>query len=208
MDNKETDSKIPIYKLTSKEKVLDYYDKWANKAQFNQDMIDWNYTAPSNTVHLLDQYIDNKNAIILDAGCGTGLAGIELKNKGYVNIHGVDFSQRMLNLIPHGIYQITELIDLNHPLKFEKDTFDAITCVGTFTYGHVKAHALYEFVRIVKKQGLICFTINEGIYKEYKFDKMMDELSKNNLWKIIEFAKSSYIVNKDIEAWLCIAKKI
>ena len=37
---------------------------------------------------------------------------------------------------------------------------------------------------------------------------MMDELSKNNLWKIIEFAKSSYIVNKDIEAWLCIAKKI
>ena len=68
MDNKDTDSKIPIYKLTSKEKVLDYYDKWANKAQFNQDMIDWNYTAPSNTVHLLDQYINNKNAIILDAG--------------------------------------------------------------------------------------------------------------------------------------------
>ena len=81
-------------------------------------------------------------------------------------------------------------------------------CVGTFTFGHVKPHALNEFIRITKNKGLICFTINEGIYKEYKFDKMMDELSKNNLWEIIEFAKSSYIVNKDIEAWLCIAKKI
>ena len=208
MDNKDTDSKIPIYKLTSKEKVLDYYDKWANKSQFNKDMIDWNYTAPLNTVHLLDQYIDNKNAIILDAGCGTGLAGIELKNKGYVNIHGVDFSQRMLNLIPHGIYQTTELIDLNHPLKFEKDTFDAITCVGTFTYGHVKAHALYEFVRIVKKQGLICFTINEGIYEEYGFDQKIKELSNNNFWVMKEFFKSDYIASKNVNAWLGIAEII
>lgn len=208
MDNKNTNNKIPIYKLTTKEKVLDYYDKWTNKAQFNQDMIDWNYTAPSNTVHLLDQHIENKNAMILDAGCGTGLVGIELKNKGYVNIHGVDFSQKMLDLIPDKIYQTTELIDLNNPLKYKNNTFDAITCVGTFTYGHVKAHALYEFVRIIKHHGLICFTINEGIYKEYEFDKIINKLSKKKFWKIIEFTKSSYIVNKDIKAWLCIAKKI
>ena len=36
-------------------------------------------------------------------------------------------------------------------------------CVGTFTFGHVKPQALDEFVRITKKDGLICFTINEGI---------------------------------------------
>ena len=32
------------------------------------------------------------------------------------------------------------------------------------------------------------------------------ELSKNNSWKILEFSKSAYIVNKDVHAWLCIAK--
>ena len=72
---KNIDDKLPIYKLTSKNKVLEYYDDWTKNSQFNQDMIDWNYTAPSNTVHLLDQYMLNKNLKILDAGCGSGLAG-------------------------------------------------------------------------------------------------------------------------------------
>jgi len=83
-----------------------------------------------------------------------------------------------------------------------------MTCVGTFTYGHVKAHALDEMIRIIKNGGLICFTINGGIYLEYKFDKKIKQLSDDKLWQIIDFSKSSYIVKKNIEAWLCIAKKI
>ena len=207
MNNKDIYNKLPIYKLTSKDKVLEYYNEWANKAKFNQDMIDWNYAAPSNTVLLLDQYMLNKNLKILDAGCGSGLVGIELKNKGYTNIHGVDFSQSMLDLIPNNVYETAAIVDLNEPLMYDDDTFDAVVCVGTFTYGHVKAHALDEFVRVTKKDGYICFTINEGVYAEYKFDKKIDELSKNKSWNVIKLSKSSYIVNKDVEAWLCLAKK-
>ena len=86
MNNKDIDNKLPIYKLTSKDKVLEYYNEWANKAKFNQDMIDWNYAAPSNTVLLLDQYTNNKNLKILDAGCGSGLAGVELKKGGELDL--------------------------------------------------------------------------------------------------------------------------
>ena len=207
MINKDTDNKLPIYKLTSKDKVLKYYDDWTKNAQFNQDMIDWKYTAPVNTVQLLDKYIHDKNIKILDAGCGSGLAGIELKKRGFTNIYGVDFSQSMLNLIPNNIYQTVELIDLNEPLKYNDNDFDVIICVGTFTYGHVKAHALDEFIRVTNKNGYICFTINEGIYTEYKFDKKINELSKNKSWNVLKLFKSSYIVNKDVDAWLCLAKK-
>ena len=207
MINKDTDNKLPIYKLTSKDKVLKYYDDWTKNAQFNQDMIDWKYTAPVNTVQLLDKYIQDKNIKILDAGCGSGLAGIELKKRGFTNIYGVDFSKSMLNLIPNNIYQTVELIDLNEPLKYDDNDFGAIICVGAFTYGHVKAHALDEFIRVTNKNGYICFTINEGIYTEYKFDKKINELSKNKSWEVLNLSKSSYIVNKDVEAWLCLAKK-
>ena len=207
MINKDTDNKLPIYKLTSKDKVLKYYDDWTKNAQFNQDMIDWEYTAPVNTVQLINKYIHDKNIKILDAGCGSGLAGIELKKRGFTNIYGVDFSQSMLNLIPNNIYQTVELIDLNEPLKYNDNDFDVIICVGTFTYGHVKARALNEFIRVTNKNGYICFTINEGIYTEYKFDKKINELSKNKLWEVLHLSKSSYIVNKDVEAWLCLAKK-
>ena len=207
MINNDTDNKLPIYKLTSKDKVLKYYDDWTKNAQFNQDMIDWDYTAPVNTVQLIDKYIHDKNIKILDAGCGSGLAGIELKKRGFTNIYGVDFSQSMLNLIPNNIYQTVELIDLNEPLKYDDNDFGAIICVGAFTYGHVKAHALDEFIRVTNKNGYICFTINEGIYTEYKFDKKINELSQNKSWEVLNLSKSSYIVNKDVEAWLCLTKK-
>ena len=49
---KNIDNKLPIYKLTSKKKVLEYYDDWTNNSQFNQDMVDWKYTAPSNAAKL------------------------------------------------------------------------------------------------------------------------------------------------------------
>ena len=208
VNTKDIDNKIPIYQLKSKEKVLDYYDNWTKKEQYNTDMVVWNYEAPQNTASLLNKHAIDKKINILDAGCGTGLVGKELKKYGYSNLTGVDFSQSMLDLIPTGIYHTIDLIDLNEPLKYEDNTFDAIMCVGTFTYGHVKAHALNEFIRIVNYQGLICFTINEGIYKEYEFDKKINELTTNNQWEIIELSKSTYIVNKNIEAWLCIARKI
>ena len=203
---KNIDNKLPIYKLTSKKKVLEYYDDWTNNAQFNQDMVDWKYTAPSNAAILLHKYSPNKDIQILDAGCGSGLVGMELAKKGYINITGADFSQSMMDLIPKNIYKSLKLIDLNETLFYKENSFDAIICVGTFTYGHVKARALDEFIRITKNNGLICFTVNEGIYGKYKFDKKIAELSKNNSWEMLELSKSSYIVNKDVHAWLCIAK--
>ena len=94
------------------------------------------------------------------------------------------------------------------PIKVANDQYDAVMCVGTFTFGHVKPHALNEFIRITKNKGLICFTINEGIYEEYGFDKKIKELSDNNQWNIKEFFKSDYIASKDVNAWLGLAEVI
>ena len=208
MNTKDIDNKLPIYQLKTKKKVLDYYVNWTKNDQYNKDMIDWNYQAPYNASKLFNQFANDKKIKILDAGCGSGLVGCELKKLGFVNLHGVDFSQNMLDQVPKDIYNNLDLIDLNKTTKYLKNTFDAVICVGTFTYGHVKANALNEFVRIVKKNGLICFTINEGIYLEYKFDKTIEKLSFNNKWEILNFSKSSYIINKNVEAWLCLAKKL
>ena len=207
MNTKDIDNKIPIYQLDSKEKVLKYYVSWTKKGEYNKNMVEWNYQAPQNAAKLFNKYAPNKDINILDAGCGSGLVGVELQKYGYTKITGVDFSNEMLNLIPNKIYHQLELIDLNKKLKYKDGIFDAVICVGTFTYGHVKANALNELIRILKKNGLICFTINEGIYKKYQFDKKIEELSNNKLWDIINISKCSYIVNKNIEAWLCIAKK-
>ncbi len=205
---KDVANKLDIYKLKTPEELLKYYQDWTDNNKYNKDMVDWNYTAPQETVSVLKKYALNKNSKILDAGCGTGLVGIELKKYGYSNIDGIDFSQNMLDLVPQGIYKMIEKIDLNKLLKFKTNIYDIVMCVGTFTYGHVKPRALDELIRITKDKGLICFTVNEGIYEEYGFDKKIKELSDKKYWKVKEFFKSDYITTKNVDAWLCLAEII
>ena len=205
---KDIINKLDIYKIKTSKELLKYYQNWTSNNKYNKDMVDWNYTAPQETASVLKKYALNKNSKILDAGCGTGLVGIELKKYGYLNIDGVDFSQNMLDLVPKNIYKKIEKVDLNKLLKFKNNTYDVVMCVGTFTYGHVMPKALDELIRITKNKGLICFTINEGIYEDYGFDNKIKELSFNKSWNVKEFFKSDYITNKKVEAWLCLAKVI
>ena len=130
---KDVDNKLDIYKLTTSEELLKYYQDWTKKNKYNQDMVSWKYTAPQETVLVLKKYALNSKCKILDAGCGTGLVGIELKKCGYSNIEGVDFSQDMLDLVPQDIYKKIEKVDLNKPLKFKANMYDVVMCVGTFT---------------------------------------------------------------------------
>jgi predicted TPR repeat methyltransferase len=202
MAQKDVENKIPIYKLKKTDEVMKYYDVWREKNKYGTDMVDWNYTGPKETSEVFVKYEKNKNAKIYDAGCGTGLVGVELKKHGFSNIFGADLSQKLLDLVPKNLYQKLDKVDLNKVIQEKENSFDAVMCVGTFTFGHVKPPALDEFIRITKNKGLICFTINEGIHEEYGFDKKIDQLKKNNKWKEIEFFKSNYIASKDVNAWL------
>ncbi|HJM78296.1 MAG TPA: class I SAM-dependent methyltransferase [Candidatus Pelagibacter bacterium] len=181
---------------------MKYYDEWGINNKYDQDMVEWDYTGPKETVEIFKKYANNKKIKIYDAGCGTGLVGVELKKYGYTNFDGVDLSQKLLDLVPNGLYKNLSKTDLNKPLNINDNEYDAALCVGTFTFGHVKPPALDEFIRITKNKGLICFTINEGIYEEYEFDKKIKYLVEKNLWKKKEFFKSNYISSKDVNAWL------
>jgi predicted TPR repeat methyltransferase len=181
---------------------MDFYDEWGDKDKYNKDMVDWDYSGPKETVKTFKKYAENKDMLIFDAGCGTGLVGKELKKFGYNNFHGADLSKTLLDTVPKGLYKKLDKVDLNEPIKTNDNYYDAVMCVGTFTYAHVKPNALDEFVRITKNKGLICFTINEGIYEEYGFDKKIKELKDKNKWKEVVFLKSDYIASKDVNAWL------
>ena len=202
MADKDVESKVPIYKLKTTEEIMKYYDEWGTNNKYDKDMVEWDYTGPKETVNTFKKYAKNKEMKIYDAGCGTGLVGVELKKNGYANFDGVDLSQKLLDLVPNGLYKNLSNADLNIPLNIRDNEYGSVLCVGTFTFGHVKAQTLDEFIRITKNKGLICFTINEGIYEEYGFDKKISELTEKNLWKKNEFFKSNYISSKDVNAWL------
>lgn len=202
MAQKDIGNKRPLHTLENSEEVRDFYNEWSLDNQYNKDMLDWNYTGPKETVDILKRFGPDRNMLIFDAGCGSGLVGAELTAAGYRNLHGADLSEKLLDCVPAGLYQQLQQLDLNRPLGIANRTYDALMCVGAFTYGHVAAHALDEFLRITKPTGLICFTINAGIYESHGFDVKIRQLEACGAWQKEAFFKSEYLASKEVNAWL------
>ncbi len=205
---KNTKDKISIYKLNTPKEILKYYRNWSANNNYEKDLEGWNYLAPLLSCQLFNSQKINQNSLILDAGCGTGLVGKILKNKGYNNVEGLDFSSEMLDLIPLDIYKKTYQADLNKKLQIPDNFYDHALCVGTFTYGHARANAFYEFHRILKNNSYFAFSINEGVFKSYDFEKAISKFEKNKKWTVISFEKKIYIEKKDIEAYYVLVKII
>ena len=54
MSKKDVSNKVPIYKLKTTEEIMQHYDEWGDK--YDQDMVDWNYTGPKETVSIFKKY--------------------------------------------------------------------------------------------------------------------------------------------------------
>ena len=113
---KDVGNKVPIYKLKTTDEVMKYYDEWGEKDKYNKDMVEWNYTGPQETVDVFRRYTENKEMLIFDAGCGTGLVGLQLKKLGFKYFHGADLSQKLLDTVPKQLYQKLIKVDLNKPI--------------------------------------------------------------------------------------------
>ena len=76
--------------------VKQFYADWAQN--YDRDTSESVYTGPAIATQLLSQHLPERDAPILDAGCGTGLVGVALKARGYGLIDGFDLSPEMADL--------------------------------------------------------------------------------------------------------------
>src|SRR5262245_54478277 len=88
--------------------------------------------------------------VIVDLGCGTGLAGSALRRHAVIIIDGIDVSPEMLRQAAakqHGdaaVYRELIEADLTRPLTIDTHTYAGAVSVGTFTHGHLGPDALSE----------------------------------------------------------------
>ena len=147
------------------------YNEWA--ATYDQDLTDpsQGYVGPVNAAKEISSNIDaatREQAIVLDAGCGTGLSGIAVRDAlgPSATIDGIDISTAMLQIATKtNIYRSLDTANLSQGLSISDRTYDAVVCVGTLTGGHVgPVPALREFVRVCKQGGLVVATIKESVW--------------------------------------------
>jgi predicted TPR repeat methyltransferase len=133
---------------------------------------------------------------VLDAGCGTGLAGQALRDAGFEGrLIGVDLSPDSVALaVARGIYDEVAVGDLQQPLPFGDDSVDAVVCVGVLTYVPDVAAIWSEFCRITRPGGVIALTQRDDIWRERRCNDVLHDLERERRWTVFHLSPpASYL---------------
>jgi len=190
---------------TTEDEIANVYDKWAT--EYDKDVLHGagvayhKPLAKSLDAAIKQAFPDQKQSQvkIIDAGAGTGLAGVELSKLGYTKIDAIDISQEMLNEAKktkaYTKFICAPLNEQRNP-EIETGEYHGLICTGTLVPAHVRPEALEEMIRMVKTGGLFSFTMRNQDVKQYE-DKLL-ELEKTGKWKIFSKETMPYFGDRDL----------
>lgn len=150
-------------------KQKEYWNKVADEKQF---------TTPFQ-FERFSKYV-NKDAVILDYGCGYGRTLIELKKHLFTHLYGVDFSEEMIKRAQLNSKDDINFVVINSgKLPFEDNSYDAVLLFAVLTCVSKDMEQdaiLHEIKRVLKPNGIIYindFLLNDDArnlsrYKEYE----------------------------------------
>ena len=163
------------------EKITAYYDEWA--ATYDHDVGGERYAGPTMCVAMLlrcgGRVAPGRDPTVVDAGCGTGLVGLELARAGYRVVDGVDLSPAMVEAArARGVYRDLEAgVDLTEPPSERwAGAADAMTVAGVFTLGHLPGRTLETLIEWVRPGGVIVVSTRVQYYDSSDYGAVADEL--------------------------------
>ena len=174
-----------VYSSRNEQELEERYDQWAG--EYDADLeSDFGWLSPQRTSDTFAKYVA-RDAVILDAGAGTGLVGQCLHDLGYRNLTAMDLSRGMLEVARQkNIYQALDQMMMGETLDYPTDRFDASVVVGVFTQGHAPAASLDELVRVTKPGGHIVFSLRTDTHRENGFQEKQEALAAAGRWQLVE----------------------
>ena len=183
------------------------YDEWSDN--YDTHLVeDFGYISPQIAAQTLAARNVERDAEIIDYGCGTGLVGRELRQQGFHTVDGVDISTGMLQRAREkDVYRNLVCCDLTAEIALEDEIYDVAVCVGSMGAGHVGAQHVAELLRPLRTGGLFIITINNMHFAPEGFEQAFRYLETSGLWEIALLEEFNYMTQLDRPGWLLLAEK-
>jgi len=179
--------------------IREFYENWSEHYD-NELLLSIGYVGPQIAADALVKHVAD-TALILDAGCGTGLVGIELiKRKWDLTIDGIDLTPSMLEQSrSKGPYRKLNIADMCGPLfDIDDKVYDGVISAGVFTNGHVGPDGLDELIRIAKSGAPIVLTVRDSAWEADGFKAKIEDLEASGKTKTLEITHSPYHTKEEV----------
>lgn len=179
--------------------IREFYENWSEN--YDTDLLlSIGYVGPEIAAEELVKHVGD-TALILDAGCGTGLVGIELiKRKWDLTIDGIDLTPAMLaQSRSKGAYRKLNVADMAGPLfDIDDDVYDGVVSAGVFTAGHVGPAGIDELIRVAKPGAPIVLTVRDIAWEADGFKDKIETLEQEGKTRVVSVTESPYHTKENI----------
>jgi predicted TPR repeat methyltransferase len=175
------------------ENISEHYDELSNHYEDIYLMV--GYHDPLKCAELAKEVFGDQaeEKQIFDMGCGTGLVGQYLKERGFKHIVGVDASKGMLEKAKEkASYSELKELFLGLPDTFPdeyRNRFDAITAAGILAEGHLDNKVFDEMILALKTGGYAIFATRTMYLEQYSYAQGIKKLEDEGKWKQVKEIK-------------------
>ncbi|MER9751748.1 class I SAM-dependent methyltransferase [Mesorhizobium sp. M0140] len=187
-----------------------FYREWAGS--YNRDVGGERYYGPIAVAELAGvvqtAYLASERGAIavLDAGCGTGLVGVQLARLGFQLIDGFDLTEEMARKARRtGVYRSIEVgADLNGTLsEYPNATYDITVCCGVFGLGQVRPEGLRELARVTRPNGFVIASTSRRYLEATSFEDEVRRLQHGGVVVPAQcLSDSRYIADEQAHYWV------
>jgi len=164
------------YGLDTSAQIEQHYREWAST--YERELLDNGYASPARCAEALATLVSDRTAPMLDAGCGTGLSGIALRDAGFSTVDGYDFSPEMLAFASEkeGVYRALDTLDLSQPLPFDPGAYANACAAGVVHPGHAPIEAIGFVLDVLPVDGCFALSLSDHALEVPEFPATVDAL--------------------------------
>ena len=173
----------------SQDHIADHYNELSS--HYEQVYLRAGWYDPLKCAELAKECVGDaaEASVVLDMGCGTGLVGQYLVERGFKTVVGVDASAGMLDKAREkNAYTDLHELFLGKPETFPEmfhNKFDVITASGILAEGHCGNEVFDEMLMALKTGGYAVFATRTMYLTKYNYVEKIAELIEQGKWKLV-----------------------
>ena len=185
-----------------------YYDDWADS--YDKELLEeYGYCAHEIGAKALAETKISFDSPILDVGCGTGLAGLELSRFGYTKIDGLDVSAGMLERARNqGTYRQLFQKRIGVDNLSELPSYKGILCVGSFGLGHMEQEDIIRLIDLAAANASIVIFMNAEPFHAQNYEATIERLSLDGLWRVEAIEDHNYMSELERPGKLIVGRRV
>ena len=200
-----------LLQVTGSEVYIDpelHYDDWADS--YEKDLLEeYGYCAHEIGAKALAETQIPFDAPILDVGCGTGLAGLELSRFGYTEIDGLDVSAGMLEHARNqGVYKKLFQKRIGVDNLSELSSYQGLLCIGSFGLGHMEEEDIIRLLDLTATNAYIVIFMNAEPFHAQNYESTIKQLILDGVWKVETIEDHNYMSELERPGKLIVGRSV